>query len=377
MKIVYIANTRIPTEKAHGFQICKMCEQLALANVEVKLWLPTRRNYIKKDLYSFYSVNKIFEAKYIKSFDFIRFNKILFKKSYWLQSLFFLVILIKERIDKSYIIMTRSAEIAWLFKLKGNRVVYDAHVWPKTKNSLLRYFLKKVDLVVCNSKGTLNKYKQAGFEVLLAPNGVDLNYFKSREKSRQQARKELGLPKDKFICLYVGNLLKWKGIDVIVDSAKIIEEDDFYFLIIGGSEENAKLYKYRVSSYKLKNIDFIGFKEQDVVPDYLQAADILLLPNLSISQESIEYTSPIKMFEYMASKRLILASDLPSIREVLNSSNSVLFPAGDARSLVNRLKQIKRGEVDVSKFIQQAYEDVQQFTWQKRAKKIIRKIKEL
>ncbi len=49
MKLVYIANVRIPTEKAHGYQICKMCEEFSSQGIKVELWVPTRENNIKED----------------------------------------------------------------------------------------------------------------------------------------------------------------------------------------------------------------------------------------------------------------------------------------------------------------------------------------
>ena len=56
MKILYMANARIPTEKAHGYQICKMCEEFSSAGVEVELWAPTRENSIKKNAFDFYNL---------------------------------------------------------------------------------------------------------------------------------------------------------------------------------------------------------------------------------------------------------------------------------------------------------------------------------
>ena len=50
MKLIYIANSRIPTEKAHGFQIAKMCESFSRAGAETELWLPSRINTIKENI---------------------------------------------------------------------------------------------------------------------------------------------------------------------------------------------------------------------------------------------------------------------------------------------------------------------------------------
>ena len=59
MKILYIANARIPTEKAHGFQICKMCEQLSLQGAEVELIVPKRKNKITQDVFQYYDLKYV------------------------------------------------------------------------------------------------------------------------------------------------------------------------------------------------------------------------------------------------------------------------------------------------------------------------------
>ena len=76
MKIVYLANIRFPTEKAHGYQISKMCEAFSDIGVEMEIIVPLRKNSVKVDPYEFYGVRRNFKTTFIKSFDFIKFGKI-------------------------------------------------------------------------------------------------------------------------------------------------------------------------------------------------------------------------------------------------------------------------------------------------------------
>ena len=62
-KIIYLANVRLPTEKAHGIQIVKMCEAFAGLGLEVELVVPNRLNSIQDDIFDYYGVKKNFVLK--------------------------------------------------------------------------------------------------------------------------------------------------------------------------------------------------------------------------------------------------------------------------------------------------------------------------
>ncbi|MFC1615495.1 glycosyltransferase, partial [Patescibacteria group bacterium] len=316
MKIIYITNLRIPTEKAHGYQICKMCEEFSDTGIEVELLIPSRYNNIKEDAFVFYELKKNFKIKIIKSFDFIKLEKYFGKFSFYFQKIWFLFKLIFQRISKDNIVYSRDAEIIWLFNLKGNKTVFTAHNWPNSKVWLYKYLLKRVDKIICNSRGTEKKFRDNGFKnTISAPNGVDLEKFSSTGDA-DVLKKELGLPNKKII-MYSGHLYKWKGVDVVLESAKILsEEKNVVFVLVGGTAPDIKKYKKYLEEHKIDNVIITGYQKRDKIPKYLKCADILLLPNIPISEESISETSPIKMFEYMAVKRPIIASNMTSIREV-------------------------------------------------------------
>ena len=68
MKLSYIVNLRIPTEKAHGYQICKMCEEFAGLGIDVELITPTRKNSIEVDLFEYYGLRGRFKEGKIRFF---------------------------------------------------------------------------------------------------------------------------------------------------------------------------------------------------------------------------------------------------------------------------------------------------------------------
>ena len=107
--------------------------------------------------------------------------------------------------------------------------------------------------------------------------------------------------------MYVGHLYKWKGVDTMIEAAKRLKgSNDLLFMFVGGTDQDISQYENIVKEKGITNIVFTGHKSHQAIPQYLKAADFLPLPNAPVSEESEKYTSPIKMFEYMASRRLIL-----------------------------------------------------------------------
>lgn len=371
MKLIYITNARIPTEKAHGIQIMKSCEAFAREGVDVDLWVSDRETSITQDIFDFYGVERIFAIKKIRSFDAFRFERYLGSLSFWLQSILFLTKLASIRLAPDVFVYTRNADIAWLFGRKGNRVAYEAHQWPIRKVWLHRRLLKSVSRIICNSYGTEAEFKKHGFEnTLVASNGVDLYAF-STQKDLREVRGRLHLPFDKKIVMYTGHLYAWKGVDVIIRIAQaLISDSRILFVLVGGTKKDIQKYQVIIEKAHLSNVVLCGHKTQSEIPDYLSSADVLLLPNIPISEESERYTSPIKMFEYMASQKPIVASDMPSIREILNPENAVLATAGDADSFAQSIIKVLEDTTLAESITKQAFSDVQNYTWEKRAQKI-------
>jgi glycosyltransferase involved in cell wall biosynthesis len=119
-----------------------------------------------------------------------------------------------------------------------------------------------------------------------------------------------------------------------------------------------------------------GFVENQTLPLYQAAADILLMPYDqeiagSSGGNSAEYCSPMKMFEYMACGRATISSDLPVIREVLNDANCIFCSPGDVESWVRALNVLIK-DPDVRKRLgSQAQKDILAYTWMNRAQRAL------
>ena len=379
MKLIYIANARIPTEKAHGYQITKMCEQFSKAGHDVELWIPTRNNLIKEDLFSFYGLKDNFKVVEIKGIDFIGLEKYFGKLSYWFQVISFLIRLSFLKVKKDTVIYTRNPEIIWLFSKKGCKTVYETHKWPKNKEKLHNLFIKNVYKVVVLTKGLKNLFLKNGTsetKIMVAPDGVDLETF-DINLSKEQARNELNLPTDKLILGYTGSfrtMSKDKGILDILKSLKIISKDypNIFFIAVGGSKPDIKYYQQVANDLKIEDkVSLITRVNLDKLAIYQKSFDVLLMPFPNIEHYAY-YMSPLKMFEYMVSGRPIIASDLPSVREVLNENNAILVKPDCPEDLANGIKKILENRQIVENMVKQAYFDIKNYTWENRVWKIIK-----
>ena len=144
-------------------------------------------------------------------------------------------------------------------------------------------------------------------------------------------------------------------------------------MIVGGHEKEPDLARVKAFAEQLNcasRVTFTGLVPPAQVAQWLREADVLALPNPA-SAISSAFTSPLKLFEYMASGRPIVASDLPSIREVLkDGENALLVEPGNPQALVAGIRRIKDDAALGARLAEQALQDVRAFTWARRAERL-------
>jgi glycosyltransferase involved in cell wall biosynthesis len=372
MKIAYIVNARIPTEKAHGYQIAKMCSEFARQGAEVTLYVPERKNTIGQDLFDYYGLNRNFSVVKVSCADFVRFAPLLGRLSFMFQTWVFARALGDIDIPKDTVIYTRDKSIASRYAFALYRTFYDAHNFPERRGEAFVQTLRGVTGIVCNSEGTAQEFISRGFsKVLVAHNAVDLTDFDIAE-DRQTIRKRLELPLDMKLVTYVGHLYAWKGVDVLIESAEMsLGHKDTLFVIVGGTDKDIEKYRRIVETRGLSNVRLVGHRPKRDIPAYLRASDVLVIPNVPISRESSEYTSPIKLFEYMASGVPIVASDLPSLRAIVSEHEVSFVPPQDAQALSVAIQETIRAHVEAEVRATLARSLVERFSWSARAEAIL------
>lgn len=372
--VLYIVNQRIPTEKAYGIQIAKMCEAFGSLGLNVFLIAPYRIGKIKNNIFEYYGVKSNFKFKKIFSPDFYLPGK-LDRLAFYTKNIFSVFILAFYALShKADIIYSRDELPLYILSFFKKNLVFEIHKFSAKKMLFYKRF-KKLNLkIIAVSKGNKDELLKLGFResnIIIAHDGVDLKEF-NIDLSKGQARSKLSLPQDKKLIGYVGQLRTMgmeKGIDLAIKSLKSLPEN-VNLVLIGGSKDDINFYKTLSKSENLiKRVIFKGSIRHDLIPFYLKAFDVLTMP-FPYNRHYAFYMSPLKLFEYMASKRPIVATDLPSVLEILNEKNSVLVKPDDPNSLSDAINKFLNSPEFSKELAEKAFEDVKNYTWQKRAGRI-------
>ncbi len=379
----------MPTEKAHGIQVAKTCESLAETDAEVCLAYPYRYQVnpeLKgKEIWEAYNLKRNFKAVALPCIDLLWLE-------HWLQkplffafpllnlsfSIFVLLYALWSNVDVVY--SRNFLSLIWLLPtsvFSKVRLYYEAHDVPSNRfiHSVKCRVLKLNAGLVVITEGLAKLFEKADFErdrILVAPDAVDLAEFHI-EIHPVELRSELGLPKDKRIVCYTGNIYPWKGVHTLALCSRHLP-NDVHVLIVGGSmgDHNIAAFREFLEQEDLGNVTLTGHRPHAIIPKYLAASDVLVLPNSSGAAISREYTSPLKLFEYMASNRPIVASDLPSLREVLNESNSELVEPDSPTALAEGIMKVLDDKKIGDRLARKALQDVREFSWARRAKQILK-----
>jgi glycosyltransferase involved in cell wall biosynthesis len=267
----------------------------------------------------------------------------------------------------------------WLHRKKIYFEAHEFHGNPDKKGpvramstSLMRWMLSHLDGLVVITRQLKSLSTGLGMPertVCVAPDGVDAKRL-CQNLDRMEARKALQIPLDKIVVCYTGHLFTWKGVHVLVESGQYLP-DEYWIYIVGGTVSDQQALRQYMAARRLKNVVLVGHVPYTEVPDYLAAADVVVLPNTSQRRISRDYTSPLKLFEYMGAKRPIVASDLPSLTEVLrHGENAVLVRPDDPQCLAQGIVRVIQDPDIARRLSETAYTDVQHYTWEARAAKV-------
>jgi glycosyltransferase involved in cell wall biosynthesis len=170
---------------------------------------------------------------------------------------------------------------------------------------------------------------------------------------------------------YAGHLYPWKGVDILL--RVLVEAPEISALIVGGHPREPDLDRTRQLARSLgveSRVEFTGFVPPAEVARQIARADVLVLPNAATAI-SARYTSPLKLFEYLAAGRPIVASDLPALREVLrDEENALLVAPGDPTAFAAAIGRLSNDRTLATRIARTAFEDAALYTWETRAARL-------
>ena len=259
-------------------------------------------------------------------------------------------------------------------------------------NNILHYRFKFLDvflikLLIASSKskhlikfitisGSLKNYwMNAGVpksKILVLHSGFSTTEFQN-PLSKTKARTITNLPINTKIALYTGSLIADRKIENILFLAE--RNKDVLFVIAGGPEKQMNHYKNLSIKQNLENLEFLGHIPHKSIPKYLFSADILLALWSSMVP-TINYCSPLKVFEYMAAGRLILAHGFPTIKEILSDGvNAYVADPEDLNDLDVKFKKalIDKNTSTISNMARK--EAFEKYSWSVRTNNIIEEFK--
>jgi glycosyltransferase involved in cell wall biosynthesis len=178
-------------------------------------------------------------------------------------------------------------------------------------------------------------------------------------------------PSPRPVAVYAGHLYPWKGVDTLI--AALPHAPALRARIIGGHPAEPDLGRLQQQARDLgvaDRVEFAGLQPPPAVAALLLEADALVLPNHP-SPVSAHYTSPLKLFEYLAAGRPIVASDLPALREALrHGENAWLTAPGDPAALAGSLTHVTSDAPLALRLARAAFDAATQYSWERRAERL-------
>lgn len=353
-KILYVHNADFSKTCANRIQVLNMCKAFEKIGVSITLIsFNCDKNIIKKIYNEDIDYNTIFLKPFV---------------NYYFRSLLLFLRFLTIKNDYKYI-YTRDLIFAFLVSrfFKDKKVIYELHDLSNGKmwHFLFKRTFKNLQGCVVISKGLkeeLIKNDFNGNNIYVLHDGVDLEKF-DINISKEDARTKLNLPKNKIIISYVGNTSENRDLKTFINVAKKL--NNIVFVVYGKKQD----YLVDASS-KLDNFIFGGYIDETEI--VYKASDVVFA-GYTEKVPTINYMSPLKLFEYMASKRPIIISDFPRIREVVSENEVLFYKAEDEEDLALKVEKLISDINLQNKLVNNAFEKVKEYTWEKRAKEIISK----
>jgi glycosyltransferase involved in cell wall biosynthesis len=354
MQVYYLAEIDLPNTSAYSLHVLKMCDALA-ENNNVKLIIFSCEEKVN---YSKLKHDYLLKNK----FKIVCYNKIKKKKNFILRIKF--SYFCKKIIDKDSLIISRSI-IASLYLSFFNYFNYlELHHNLKSLTKLLFFFkdilFKKIFFILIHKN--LVKILSIKKNYIILDDASDINDFKPKKKC-------------KYTFSYLGSLYKGKGIEIIIYLAKNFTRYDFN--IFGDLASADKEIISLIKKSNLKNLYLHGHVNYSYAVNAIKSSRYLLMPYLnrvmvrSNNLDVSNFMSPLKMFDYLSSGNVLIASNMSVYQHILKDNyNCILASPNNFSDWKKKILLILNNKFDIDYIKKNALLTARKYTWRKRVDKI-------
>ena len=237
-----------------------------------------------------------------------------------------------------------------------------------------RFIFSSADLVCVVSDQLRQILERTGVppdRMIVVQNGVHLERFSTSITAEQRAaaRAQVGVmgSAEAVVVGFVGYFRRWHGLDLLIRAWSTCRRDDGHLVLVGAGEGASRIQSLAADLGVVDRVHLVGARPLEQIPDLLAALDVAVLPAIT------PYSSPLKLVEYMAASRAIVAPDQANIHELVQDGESaLLFTAGSEQELAGALQTLidDRGLRERLGRAARATVERRQLTWRANAQKI-------
>ena len=384
MRLLFLADIRFPLERANGVQTMETCAAMARRGHKINLGVRPDTKSPPRDPFAYYGFPPLSGLK-------IRRAPAL--GTMWLRRVQYLVQVLVWIFEfrRGGVVFTRDLGVASLILQFPRRLrpplIYESHCFSPTEAAQRsqalstarvvsprkqRRLMRREGRVWCGADGyivtttgnlaELERRFGKRLRVAVIPNGTRLQPDRKFETLH---------PIPPLCVVYAGHLYPWKGVDVLLQA--LVKLEGVNATIIGGDAAEPDFQRLQDTSRSIglgSRVEFVGMVEPSRVSGLLAKGDVLVLPNVG-ADPTVNHTSPLKLFEYMAAGKPIVASNLPSIREVLrDGENAVLVEPGNPTALTSGLRRVLEDRKLAERIASRAFDEVAEYSWDCRAERV-------
>ncbi|MFQ6318911.1 teichuronic acid biosynthesis protein TuaC [Bacillus halotolerans] len=226
-------------------------------------------------------------------------------------------------------VVSKTIGIPYILTLHGS----DVNVYPHYSKGAFKAFKTAVGsasaVLAVSEKLQEETKKLSGFDSTVLPIGIQLSRFQENEQTKEEIRKNLGLPLDHRLAVYVGRLVKEKGIFELSDAIEMMEEPPRAVFVGDGPAKSLLMQKGHIVTGQVPN---------HRVREYLLAADMFVLPSYSEGM-------PTVVIEALALRVPVICTDVGGVASLFGKHRHMLIEPKSAQALANTISLYAKDQI--------------------------------